>query len=580
MAAELDEFKVRNLDSGDEFLFFESATVTDSYLKPCQEFTLECGSEFAGPDLCRKLPNGAAVQILVNEKPQLTGWIDKTSISTSGHGGTKVSISGRDILAPFVAGNIDPRLQTDEKMTIADLVQLVIVKTFNLQYTIFDDAIPSDVAIGSGTGKKKKYESRHARDLALKDLKPQDNEGGFSYLSRILGHYGYWIRACPDGTGVIIAGPDYAQKSIYTLTMLHDPKSTGVGKGNNMEDASVTLDEGKVPSHVYVRGLDGGAGPKGKVVSMITNPVVRNFVPAYIRDKHAGTQEKAEVIARLFLAKQMRSYFSYECTVAGLSDRATGNVYGVDCVATVNDEKQGVEGPLWVEERTFQVSRSGKRTKLKLLPLGTLVLDWQPDESITGIKPYVDAAKDAGAKSPAKTGAFVATTLGGGGSVTYWVSQGSLWISTGSRSPKATGAPRRRTTGLRSPPRRSASLARPMDRTRPTQRSGRTTGSPTVLASRALAGSATPSRSTWRENGSSPPPATCAARSVTARSTRVTSRCGAPARTRFAATRTGRLRSFSKARQRTPGSRSRRTGRSSCSTNGASSSLGPTGSSS
>lgn len=419
--AELDEIRVKNLDTGDEFAFWESVTVSDEFLTPCQTFSLEAGSEMAGPDLVRKLPNGAPVQIIVNDKPQLIGWVDSSEISVDDHGGTYVTIAGRDILAPLVSGNIDPRMQVAKSTTIADLVKLVLAQYGLSDYTIFDGPVPSDVAIGTDTGKKKKYESRHAASLTIKDLNPQDNEGAFSYLTRILGHYGYWLWAAPDKLAIIVAGPDYDQKPSYTLTRKHDPTSAGLGKGNNVRSGRARTDESDVPSHVYVRGLDGSGSTKGAVVSMVANPLIRNFVPCYIRDKNAKTKEQAEVIARQFMAKKARNYFSYECTVAGFSDRRTGNVYNTNAVAVVEDEKCGVSGPLWIESRRFSKSRSaGTTTSMKLIPLGTLVLDWQPDETITGIKPFPDAALDVGKKAPSKTKQFVA---GKSGEVTYGVSE-------------------------------------------------------------------------------------------------------------------------------------------------------------
>jgi len=146
---------------------------------------------------------------------------------------------------------------------------------------------------------------------------------------------------------------------------------------------------------------------------------VTNFVPAYITDRDATSKEQAERIARLFLAKKMRNFLAYQCTVAGFSDRSNGNVYNTNAVASVHDEKTGTDGNMWVESRTFRKSRSaGSTTDLKLIPLNTLVLDWQAEESIKTVETYPDAAKDVGKKAPGKTGTWAI------GDVSYWQSQG------------------------------------------------------------------------------------------------------------------------------------------------------------
>lgn len=426
MTAELDSIKVVNLSTGKEFTNWESVTISSEFLTPCDSFSLTCGAEIAGPDLAKQIASypkdnkAAAIQILINDKPQITGFVDKLSVSCD-RGGTKVMVTGRDILAPIVSGNVDPRMPIPKETTIAGLVELVVFKQFSKAYAIFESDIASDIAIGAKVGgKKKKYESRHKRDLTIKDLKPHDNEGAFSYLSRILQHYGYWLWAAQDGSGVVIGGPDYDQEPAYELIRRHDPGSAkGIGRANNIVAGTLSQDETDVPSHVYVRGVDGGGGQKAAVKGMNSNPFVTNFVPAYLMDKDATSKEQAERIARLFMAKKMRNYLTYDCTVAGFSDRKTGGIYNVNAVAKVADEKTGTDGRMWVESRTFRKTRSeGSVTEMKLIPLGTLVLDWQSDESITGVKPYPEAAKDVATKAPAKTGTFEV------GDVSYWQSQG------------------------------------------------------------------------------------------------------------------------------------------------------------
>jgi len=423
--SDLDTIKVVNISTGKEFTNWESVTISSEFLTPCDSFQLEAGAEVAGPDLAKEIAtfprdgNGAAIQILVNDKVQFTGFVDTVEVSCD-RGGSKVSVSGRDILAPIVSGNIDPNMSVPKETTLAGLVELVVFKQFSKSYVIFESDIASDIAIGAKSGKKKKYESRHKRDLTIKDIKPHANEGAFTYLSRILQHYGYWLWASQDGKGVVIGGPDYEQPPSYTLARYHDPGSaSGKGAGNNILRGALRQSETDVPSHVFVLGVAAGSAQKAAIKGMASNPFVTNFVPAYITDRDATSKEQAERIARLFLAKKMRNFLAYQCTVAGFSDRSNGNVYNTNAVASVHDEKTGTDGNMWVESRTFRKSRSaGSTTDLKLIPLNTLVLDWQAEESIKTVETYPDAAKDVGKKAPGKTGTWAI------GDVSYWQSQG------------------------------------------------------------------------------------------------------------------------------------------------------------
>lgn len=407
MSVETDTIKLVNLDTGSEFTNWESAKLESDFLTPCDRFEFTAGAEIAGPDLAKKFPMGTFAAVDVNGKRQFQGIVKHVKLTAS-RNGTSLTVTGYDILHPLVRGNINPRIEIPKETTIADLVQKVVNDQFALPYAIFDNDNASAIAIGSDAVKKgKKYESRHKRDLKIKDIRPHDGEGAFDYVARILSHYGYWMWAQQDGLGVVIGGPDYEQTPAYTLVRKHDPNAGGAGLGNNILDATSDHNEESVPSHVFVRGSDAAAGAKGTVKAMAENPLVSYFVPAYIADRDASDRQKAETIARRFMAKQMRNWYVYECTVAGFSDPANGAIYNVNSVANVLDEKTGTEGRMWIESRTFEASRSGgKVTRLKLIPLGTLVLDWQPDETLTSVVSFPDAAATAGKEAPIKTGKF------------------------------------------------------------------------------------------------------------------------------------------------------------------------------
>jgi prophage tail gpP-like protein len=403
---DLDSISVVNLKTGEEFRAIEQISLTSEFLTPCDSFTFSTGAEASGVDIGKKFAPGSKLQFLVNGTPQMTGFVDSIELSCD-RGGTFISVQGRDVLSTLVDSNIDPRMQVPKSPTIAQLAELVIVKQFGLEVGF---AYANDSRVqGRGTkpGEKPKpwKGSRHKQTDPLKEVTPKDNEGAFTYLSRIFTHHGYWMWASVDGTYVVIAGPDYEQPPSYDVINRFDTGTAHVGSANNVTHARFALDETGIPSQVFVRGVPNEDA--AAVTAMYKNPLASRFKPVYIRDQLATNKEKAERIARTFAARQQRNYCVYECTVAGFSDPVTKNIWQVDSVARVRDEILGLEGNMWIESRTFSKSRGGgTTTQLKLIPPGTILLDWQPDEKIEAPTSYVVAQDGVGDGAPVNTGSY------------------------------------------------------------------------------------------------------------------------------------------------------------------------------
>ena len=371
---------ILNTYTGEEFLYWKSFSLQDSFLTPCAQFSLTAGSNISPLEIARKLPEGSPVKIYVNGNIQLTGFVDSLSLS-SNRGGSEVIISGRDFLSQLVDGNIDPNFNKPKEVTIEQLVKIVLTDQFRIDAEI--DLTYSSRNIATGKTKKttaKPTKSRTHSNDPLKSTEVQGNEGAFQYLSRILAYHGYWMRASPDGGKVILAPPEYDQdfSAILWKRYAKDPQSEG-----NIEGSKLDLNGTSVPSDVFVRGRDSGAGKRGKVYATIHNQLSPRWKPVYVQDEMAKDQKSAETIARSFMAKQQRNYLKYSCTVKGFTNEHTKETYNVDTVVDVYDEPLGVRGLWWVETRNFTLSRSGASTELNVIPLGTLVLDWQPDEQIS-----------------------------------------------------------------------------------------------------------------------------------------------------------------------------------------------------
>lgn len=360
--------------SGRQFDLWTSLELSDDFLTPCQTVKLEVAADETRFDLVREVHHGDGFVVLVNDQPQCSGFIDRVSLSYDGHSGTKVQVAGSDGLSRLVRGNVDPRMQVSEKMTVEQLVEKVVKDQFGYDYAIFDDFTSGRELCVGKTIKGKPTKRRKKLTDKLDNIRPHDNEGAFAYLMRILHRVGLHMWFQPDGRGVVLSGPEYEQAPSYELT-----STLGGSPSNNIVSAECSVDVTGVPSHVWVRGKDGKPGPKSKMIGFYDNSAntAGNFVPFYVKDDESSTKEHCDSVAAYVVGRAMKDFLTYSCTTRGFSNQQTGGVYNVDTIVKLNDERAGVGGSMWVESRTFRKDRaSGTTTQLKLLPANALILEY------------------------------------------------------------------------------------------------------------------------------------------------------------------------------------------------------------
>ena len=392
-APELDVVTLVTGQAGREFSAWTSLELSDDFLTPCQTVKLELGADETRFDLVREVRHGDGFVVYVNGSPQCSGFIDKVGISYSGHGGTSVTVEGSDGLSRLVRGNVDPRMQVSEKMSADDLIEKVVKDQFGYDYAIFETYDTGrELCVGKPV-KSKATKRRKKLTDKLDNIRPHDNEGAFSYLMRILHRVGLHMWFQPDGKGVVVSGPEYEQGASYELVN----RISGDRTANNIESAECSVDASGVPSHVWVRGKDGKPGPKSKMIGFYDNSANTsgNFVPFYAKDDESSTKEHCDSVAAYIVGKAMRNFLTYSCSTRGFTNAQTGAIYNVDTVVSLDDERAGISGTMWVESRTFRKDRSGgTKTQLKMLPANALILEYLlADSPATPIENYGKAVK-------------------------------------------------------------------------------------------------------------------------------------------------------------------------------------------
>lgn len=284
--SELDTVSVLLLDSGTTITSIETLSCTSSMTVPCDAFNFTVRGDET--DAQASLKPGVKIQIQVNGRPQLTGYIDKR-MERAARGGSVITLSGRDILGPVVDSNVDPKTKFTDTMSVADVLAATLAP-FGITTIYNDGAINVNVQSGAvqkpsftestvkvqvpqeklnsdgttttsySTSSAKLKTSSKKPELSAKDikkLKPHEGEGTYQFLDRVLKRFGLRMWAAADGSGVIIDAPDFTGTPQQTIR-----HSRNDGTSNNAIDPEATWDLGSQPACVVARGV-GGADPEG-----------------------------------------------------------------------------------------------------------------------------------------------------------------------------------------------------------------------------------------------------------------------------------------------------------------------------
>lgn len=387
--------KVEVLFDGASFGLITDLTLTDSFLDPCQTMTASISADETRFNIVGSVRPGGAFKVLVNGAPQCSGIVDSVEIASSHDGGRIVSVTGRDLLSQMVDGNADPRIAMSTSMPFDEFCQKAFDHFGFKDVTIFEEYGPSrDLALGravktKGTASKRRRKFKDPADF----LRPKANEGGWQWFVRIAHRLGYHAWATPDGKGIVVGTPDYEQEPAYRLTSKRSQGLQGLGAANNVKTARARLDITGLPSHVYVQGKSTKSGEAKSFIGFAKNPKAPVFKPFFVVDEDSSTQAHCDAYARLILSRAQRNAQTYEATLRGLSDPETKRVYNVDTVAMVLDENCGVDGKMWVEQRTLRHSRAGQETSLKLIPSDALIMDYYVSDSLPPSEAYDEAKK-------------------------------------------------------------------------------------------------------------------------------------------------------------------------------------------
>ena len=263
--------------------------------------------------------------------------------------------------------------------------------------------------------------------LKIKKLKPEPHETAYSFAETHAKRFHLHIWGYPAGDGIVVGQPDYTQDPIYSFVNKYD------GNGNNMHESWIEIDSVNMPCAIIAKGWSGGgdfatttikcakvneylgympgayqanptSGSKAQFNSQYIKPSIlarinrfnnlkildpvdnlllyqdsqRFFntedvkqTVVYWEDKTSRTQDALEASVHRRMSDFMRNAVRLHIKVD--DHQQNGNIYRYNTIATVLDEKLGINAPFWIEDCVFRKSTGeGTVTELKLIPLNTL----------------------------------------------------------------------------------------------------------------------------------------------------------------------------------------------------------------
>lgn len=406
-----------------------SYELASDFLTPADSWTVTLplsGSAQARRDLRQLIRTDSGLRCFVyiqrsdstDRAQQLSGIVDNVSTEGSIEGAT-LRVRGRDNGGLLASASADPGVVIDEETGLLDAIR-TMVEPFGIEVTadgLASRTLLTGERVGALTSRLLRAAARergvtraaattghvngrqslrdpdarpgaatarararrgHASGLngedveavRLTDAKPDVGETVWDWIDRHARRFGAlpWIGA--DGR-LVVSAPNYDQEPLFTLSrFLGDDRRNNIVSGGLEESleaqSSVVTVYGRTGGHDATRSAHVGRAERNPSLMPLYRPMT-------IHDPSARSDEEALRRAQHELARQNEQAAALEYEVYGHGQGT--NLYAIDTVVDVIDEEIGVEGLYWLAGRTFRGDRErGRRTTLKLLPLGSVVL--------------------------------------------------------------------------------------------------------------------------------------------------------------------------------------------------------------
>lgn len=385
---------------------FERFSLRDNFTDPLGDFSFTLRPTAASLSHYSAITErGELVKVYINGAKQATMTIVKRS-RTLDRDGQTIELSCKTPLCVPYKGSVDPTIAKHfPASALATEVVLAALAPYGFDTVMTNAAANVNTLTGKAVGGA--TNDVVVTEMKVKEAEAQENEKAYAFCARLVGRLGVAIRCTANGE-ILLVAPNFDQAAAYSLVQAAGER----WDGDVMLDG-ITLEEDNDPvySEVIVRGdTPDGGGQKSTGRPLARVIYDNSYTPsdAFLKDTptttipaHTGTYtstsqrykplivtDKLSRDAKLAVSRAKRIHgrtsenaWVLTCEVDGLVSN-TGRVWTVNTVVDVVCREFNISEPLWVLETTKTGDRqSGQRTKLKLIPLGSLVLGDVPGGS-------------------------------------------------------------------------------------------------------------------------------------------------------------------------------------------------------
>ncbi|MFA9269825.1 MAG: phage baseplate assembly protein [Baekduiaceae bacterium] len=358
---------------------WESYDVDTDMLQPADNFSLQLFGAAPGVfDLCAP---DSEVQILVDDAPLITGFIDKRAWGVDRQAGTMIDVEGRDKAGRLVDESCE--LFLFRGLGLRELALKVCDPWFTA--VSLSNARNRTLLRGPGATRARAIREPTIEQTARAAVKVNPGESRWQVLQHFLEEADVLAWSTGDGKEIVIGRPNYEQAPQYRF-VLPSTDSDHPGEGNvisaRLDDsvasrysAIIAVGTGQGNARDYAaavtkrRGIArDGSGPHGTGGSFQHRKVL------IVSDDDVRTAELAE--RRALREQQQRDATGrqLELVVQGHGQEYGGRhaLFAFDTIAEVDLQPLGIRGDWLITACKFSRSRSsGTRTTLQLVPSGT-----------------------------------------------------------------------------------------------------------------------------------------------------------------------------------------------------------------
>lgn len=359
-----------------------------TYTDPFDQFDFETIPIVSTGDYAsykQKLSKGEKVSILINDIPQGDYVIQTVDRTTSKDHGNKIKCKLHNLLYITHEADIDPdfALPVTTDISVVETA-LKIFGPYGFTRVIADTRASVSAVSGKPISGPPSKSAVSLPALKHGESTAHEGEASYKFFARIITRLGVCLRLAPDGT-LLIGAPDYDQLPSATVVLSTTQNVDGdyfhgevhVHETNDGQFSEITC-RGQ-PSMKLGEAVT--ARPNVAVQATAVLPArcaYRSSVypkkPKFFKDKSSRDATQTNSMAHLELGVRSSDSFTVEGHVNGWVS-STGVLWQPDLVVNLYHELEGIKNePFWVLEIERTLDHDGEVTRLKLLPLGGLIL--------------------------------------------------------------------------------------------------------------------------------------------------------------------------------------------------------------